>query len=115
MLLIPNAACRVSAGSGMSSAYSALPLTCRWALSWRVDITSGRRRDRCGGPGWISRSAIFEIEPAQQVTGRLLTIGAARPHVCQRLEILCQLRDSGVDARLVPDGAQQRAFGRARS
>ena len=90
-------ACSAFAGSAMSSAYSARPLTCRCALSWawrrdaQTPCSSSRpcgapQRPRCAAP---VRAVVLEEEPAQQLRGRLQPIRrcSARRSL-ERLEVL---------------------------
>src|SRR5579863_2142711 len=118
MVLMPNAACSALAGSAMSSAYSARPLTCRCALSWRGAISTGstvtlarigRDFGRTHGAG---RSRRLEVEPTQQIARGLQPVGAAGAQIGQRPEVLGQCRRRKLDAVLIPRPPGQSGFGR---
>src|SRR6056297_3717443 len=117
--LMPTATCRRSRGSGMSSVYSARPLTCRWPLSWGIARPTVRRLR-----GAVRRSPSMRIQPRrdtgsgaldvetpQQVLRHLAPVGVARAHVGYRCEVVVHRRHGAFDRVLVPVLADESLLG----
>src|SRR5580658_11031192 len=115
MRLSPNAACKAFAGSAMSSAYCARPLTCRCALSWRSGSPIGGTRSDIAHPRWQPSAAVLEVKATQQVGGHLETVGTTGAQIAERLEVRGQLECGGLQRLAIPGPAGQCLLGGARA